>query len=225
MRARYDTVIFDLDGTLLNTLGDLTAAANHALRESGYPERTMEEVQRFVGNGVGMLIRRALPTSADSDEEAFEETLQAFKSYYARHNNDTTAPYPGILEMLERLKQAEVRMAIVSNKNDPNVKALAADYFEPWIGLAVGEREGVRRKPNPDAVFAVMRAWNCDPAATLYVGDSGVDLETARNAGVDCVAVCWGFRSEEELRQAGATMLAHSPAELADGVLNGFSER
>ncbi|MCI5957550.1 MAG: HAD-IA family hydrolase [Clostridiales bacterium] len=225
MRTRYDTVIFDLDGTLLNTLGDLTAAANHALRESGYPERTMEEVRRFVGNGVGMLIRRALPTSADSDEEAFEETLQAFKSYYARHNNDTTAPYPGILEMLERLKQAEVRMAIVSNKNDPNVKALAADYFEPWIGLAVGEREGVRRKPNPDAVFAVMRAWNCDPAATLYVGDSGVDLETARNAGVDCVAVCWGFRSEEELRQAGATMLAHSPAELADGVLNGFSER
>lgn len=225
MRARYDTVIFDLDGTLLNTLGDLTAAANHALRESGYPERTMEEVRRFVGNGVGMLIRRALPTSADSDEEAFEETLQAFKSYYARHNNDTTAPYPGILDMLERLKQAGVRMAIVSNKNDPNVKALAADHFEPWIGLAVGEREGVRRKPNPDAVFAVMRAWNCDPAATLYVGDSGVDLETARNAGVDFVAVCWGFRSEEELRQAGATMLAHSPAELADGVLNGFSGR
>ena len=225
MRARYDTVIFDLDGTLLNTLGDLTAAANHALRESGYPERTAEEVRRFVGNGVGMLIRRALPVSADSDEEAFEETLQAFKSYYARHNNDTTVPYPGILEMLERLSQAGVRMAIVSNKNDPNVKALSAQYFRPWIGLAVGEREGVRRKPSPDAVFAVMRAWNCDPASTLYVGDSDVDLETARNAGVDCAAVCWGFRSEAELRQAGAYVLARTPGELADGVLGGFAGR
>ena len=159
MRKRYETVIYDLDGTLLNTLEDLANAVNHAMRESGYPERTSEEVCRFVGNGVGQLIHRALPASADGDEEAFEETLQAFKSYYARHNNDTTAPYDGIEALLERLNQAGVRQAIVSNKNDPNVKALTQDYFSRWIPLAVGEQEGVRRKPAPDTVLRVMKEW------------------------------------------------------------------
>lgn len=159
MRKRYETVIYDLDGTLLNTLEDLANAVNHAMRESGYPERTLEEVCRFVGNGVGQLIHRALPASADGDEEAFEETLQAFKSYYARHNNDTTAPYDGIEALLERLNQAGVRQAIVSNKNDPNVKALTQDYFSRWIPLAVGEQEGVRRKPAPDTVLRVMKEW------------------------------------------------------------------
>ena len=149
MRARYDTVIFDLDGTLLNTLGDLTAAANHALRESGYPERTAEEVRRFVGNGVGMLIRRALPVSADSDEEAFEETLQAFKSYYARHNNDTTVPYPGILEMLERLSQAGVRMAIVSNKTTPTSRPFRRSISGPGSAWPWGSARACAASPAP----------------------------------------------------------------------------
>lgn len=225
MSKRYETVIFDLDGTLLNTLEDLTNAVNHAMRESGYPERTLEEVRRFVGNGVGKLIQRALPPSADGDAEAYQETLQAFKSYYARHNNDTTAPYEGIEALLERLHAAGVRLAIVSNKNDPNVKALARDYFSRWIGLAVGEQEGVSRKPAPDTVLMVMREWDCDPVTVLYVGDSGVDVETAHNAGVDCAAVCWGFRSEDELRAAGPTALFHSPGQLGDYILGEISEK
>ena len=213
MRKRYETVIYDLDGTLLNTLEDLANAVNHALRESGYPERTLEEVCRFVGNGVGQLIH--------GDEEAFQETLQAFKSYYARHNNDTTAPYEGIEALLDRLYQAGVRQAIVSNKNDPNVKALTRDYFSRWIPLAVGEQEGVRRKPAPDTVLKVMEEWGCKPAEVLYVGDSDVDVETARNAGVDCAAVCWGFRTEAELRAAGAQTIYHSPEALGKALLDG----
>ena len=184
MRKRYETVIYDLDGTLLNTLEDLANAVNHAMRESGYPERTSEEVCRFVGNGVGQLIHRALPASADGDEEAFEETLQAFKSYYARHNNDTTAPYDGIEALLERLNQAGVRQAIVSNKNDPNVKALTQDYFSRWIPLAVGEQEGVRRKPAPDTVLRVMKEWGCKPSEVLYVGDSDVGDRVNFGCGV-----------------------------------------
>ncbi len=225
MRKRYETVIYDLDGTLLNTLEDLANAVNHAMRESGYPERTSEEVCRFVGNGVGQLIHRALPASADGDEEAFEETLQAFKSYYARHNNDTTAPYDGIEALLERLNQAGVRQAIVSNKNDPNVKALTRDYFSRWIPLAVGEQEGVRRKPAPDTVLRVMEEWGCKPSEVLYVGDSDVDVETARNAGVDGAAVCWGFRTEDELRAAGAANLFHTPKQLGDYILGISSEK
>lgn len=221
MEHAYDTVIFDLDGTLLDTLEDLTNAVNHAMRDSGFPEHTLEEIRYFVGDGVGMLIRRALPSEADGDEEAFQEALQAFKRYYAAHNNDCTQPYPGVPEMLDQLKAAGIRLAIVSNKNDPNVQALNAGYFSRWVDLAVGEREGVRRKPYPDVVFRVMDAWSCDPARTLYVGDSDVDLQTAQNAGIDCVAVAWGFRTEEELRRAGADRIARKPRELARLVLGG----
>ena len=219
MRKRYETVIYDLDGTLLNTLEDLANAVNHAMRESGYPERTLEEVCRFVGNGVGQLIHRALPASADGDEEAFEETLQAFKSYYARHNNDTTAPYDGIEALLERLNQAGVRQAIVSNKNDPNVKALTQDYFSRWIPLAVGEQEGVRRKPAPDTVLRVMKEWGCKPSEVLYVGDSDVDVETAHNANLPCCGAVWGFRTREELNAAGAEYLAENSDELYDVIM------
>lgn len=219
MNRRYDAVLFDLDGTLLNTLEDLTGAVNRALRESGYPERTQDEVRSFVGNGVGMLIRRALPTAADGDEEAYQETLQAFKSYYQRHNNDATTPYDGVMEMLDALRGAGVRLAIVSNKNDPNVQALTHDYFGRYISLAVGEREGVRPKPHPDTVLEVMRQWRADPARTLYVGDSGVDIQTARNAGVDCASVTWGFCGEEALKKGAPTILVHTPDALTRFVL------
>lgn len=219
-KYRYDAVIFDLDGTLLDTLEDLTTAVNHALRESSYPERTMDEVRQFVGNGVGLLMRRALPAVADGDEEAYQEALQAFKSYYARHNNNVTAPYEGIVDMLRGLSAAGIKLAVVSNKNDPNVQALTQAYFGPWISAAAGEQEGVRRKPYPDTVQRVMTLFNCPPERALYVGDSDVDVETARNAGVDCAAVLWGFRSEESLRQAGAKVLVRTPAELAALVLN-----
>lgn len=209
---RYDSVIFDLDGTLLDTLDDLAAAVNHALARKGYPTRTVQEVCRFVGNGVEKLVRRAVP--ADTDEAEILDTLSVFKGYYARHNNDATAPYPGISELLVALKAEGVRMAIVSNKNDPNVKALARMYFPDTISLAVGEGNGVRPKPCPDTVLHVMNQWHCDPTRTLYVGDSDVDIQTAQNAGVDCASVCWGFRPEEELRQCGATVLIHTAEEL-----------
>ncbi|MEG0492910.1 MAG: HAD-IA family hydrolase [Clostridia bacterium] len=215
----YQTVIFDLDGTLLNTLEDLTNATNHAMRESNYPEHSADEVRRYVGNGIGQLIHRALPPAADGDEEAFQEVLQAFKHYYALHNNDFTKPYEGCCDMLRTLASAGVKLAIVSNKNDPNVKALSAEYFREWIDVAFGEQEGIRRKPHPDVVLKVMKALGSKPEKTLYVGDSDVDLQTAQNAGVSCAAVCWGFRSEEELRAAGATLLVHSPEELVQVVL------
>lgn len=219
MQKRYDTVIFDLDGTLLDTLDDLAAAVNHALREGGYPERTRDEVRAFVGNGVAMLVKRAVPVWARDDEEAVAETLQAFKSYYAQHNNDATAPYPGIPALLDRLKAEGVTNAIVSNKNDPNVKALADIYFAGQVAHAVGDREGVPRKPHPDSVLHVMALCGADPARTLYVGDSDVDVVTARNAGIDCAAVLWGFRDEACLRGAGAEHVFATAEELGDFVL------
>lgn len=205
MSPRYDTVIFDLDGTLLDTLDDLTAAVNHALRENGCPERTREEVCAFVGNGIGMLVRRAVPAGISQAEE--EAVLQAFKAYYALHNNDATAPYPGVCALLRALRAAGVTPAIVSNKNDPNVKALARTCFAGLIDIAVGEQPGVRRKPHPDSVLRVMELCHASPARTLYVGDSDVDVLTARNAGIDCAAVLWGFRDEACLRAAGAQRL------------------
>ena len=214
---RYDTVIFDLDGTLLDTLQDLAAAVNYALRQQGYPPRTVQEVCRFVGNGVEKLMRRAVP--AGLPEERIMAALAVFKDYYARHNNDATAPYPGVEALLDHLKAHGVRMAIVSNKNDPNVKALARLYFPTTISMAVGEGGGVRAKPCPDTVLHVMNTWGCDPSRVLYVGDSDVDIQTARNAGVDCASVCWGFRPEQELRAAGAALLVHTAQELEAVVL------
>lgn len=214
---RYDTVIFDLDGTLLDTLQDLVAAVNYALHQQGYPPRTVQEVCRFVGNGVEKLMRRAVP--AGLPEERIMAALAVFKDYYALHNNDATAPYPGIEALLDHLKARGVRMAIVSNKNDPNVKALARLYFPTTISMAVGEGGGVRAKPCPDTVLHVMNTWGCDPSRVLYVGDSDVDIQTARNAGVDCASVCWGFRPEQELRAAGATLLVHTAQELEAVVL------
>lgn len=216
---RYSTVIFDLDGTLLDTLEDLTNAVNQALRECGYPEHTMEEVKDYVGNGIGLLIQRALPAECDADPEAYEMTLQAFKSFYALHNNDCTAPYEGILEMLGRLKGRKVHVAVVSNKNDPNVKALCAAHFPDLVELAVGEQQGVRRKPEPDSLLYAMKQFRAKKEKTLYVGDSDVDLQTAKNAGVDCAAVLWGFRSEEHLRRAGAQWLFATPEELGKWIL------
>ena len=214
---RYDTVIFDLDGTLLDTLQDLAAAVNYALHQQGYPPRTVQEVCRFVGNGMEKLMRRAVP--AGLPEERIMAALAVFKEYYALHNNDATAPYPGIEALLDHLKARGVRMAIVSNKNDPNVKALARLYFPTTISMAVGEGGGVRAKPCPDTVLHVMNTWGCDPSRVLYVGDSDVDIQTARNAGVDCASVCWGFRPEQELRAAGATLLVHTAQELEAVVL------
>ncbi len=197
-------ILWDLDGTLLDTLGDLHAAVNYALDQFGYPQRSMEEVRRFVGNGVERLLALAVPESVDH-----EPVLALFRPYYQAHCQDRTGPYPGIPEALEKLA-ARYPMAIVSNKPDAAVKALCAQYF-PGI-YARGESTDCPRKPRPDMVFQAMEAIGVETC--VYVGDSEVDVLTAKNAGVPCLTVLWGFRDRPELENAGAQYFCESPAEL-----------
>lgn len=201
-------VIFDLDGTLLDTLGDLHAAVNHVLRQFGYPERTIEEVCRFVGNGAVRLIHLAVPEGADETP-----VLEAFHRYYAAHCDILTRPYAGIPEALAVLGR-KYPLAVVSNKPNEAVKELAGIYF-PGI-FARGESSDCPRKPAPDMVFKTMEALNV--AQCVYVGDSDVDIQTAKNAGVPCLSVTWGFRGMEELTAAGATHFCHDPADLPDAI-------
>ncbi|MCI9264606.1 MAG: HAD family hydrolase [Oscillospiraceae bacterium] len=211
---RYDTIIFDLDGTLLDTLDDLMDAVNHALAQMGFPARSRGEVQAFVGNGVAKLMERAVPAGTGPTDTA--QALDIFKSYYAEHSKDKTAPYPGIPETLKALRDKGCRLSVVSNKFDAAVKALARDYFPGLMDLAAGENEagGVPKKPDPTMVLQTMAALNASPERTVYVGDSDVDLETAKNAGLSCISVTWGFRDREFLLAHGATVFADFPAEL-----------
>ena len=209
-------ILFDLDGTLLDTLQDLADSVNHVLREFGYPERTVEEIRRFVGNGVSVLIDKAVPAGADP-----EPVLAAFRTYYQAHCRVKTGPYPGILAALEQLKE-QYPIAVVSNKPDAAVKALCADYF-PGV-FALGESPACPRKPAPDMVYGAMAAIGVDHC--VYVGDSEVDVETAKNAGVPCLSVTWGFRDEVEIRRAGGVYFCDDPAKLArsiDAILSGLT--
>jgi len=197
-------ILFDLDGTLLDTLGDLHAAVNHVLAEFGYPQRTIEEVCRFVGNGAARLIRLAVP-----EGENWQPALAAFQTYYAAHCDILTKPYDGILEALTVLKQ-KFPLAVVSNKPDRAVKELAKIYFPALY--ARGESADCPRKPAPDMVFKAMGALGAEHC--VYFGDSDVDILTAKNANVPCISVTWGFRSETELKEAGAEYFCHNPADL-----------
>lgn len=208
-------IIWDLDGTLLDSLQDLADAANYALREHGMAERSLDEVRRFVGNGVGMLIARAVPEGTSTEDTA--RVLQTFKDYYAQHCRDNTRPYDGIAETLRQLRARGVRMAVVSNKLQSAVSALHAEWFAENIEVAVGEREGVPRKPQPDMIWIAMEALGLsrtDTDKVTYVGDSEVDVQTARNAGVCCLSALWGFRSKEILLQAGASSLVAKPEDI-----------
>lgn len=206
------TIIFDLDGTLLNTLGDLRAAANTALRLRGLPPRSMEEIRRFVGNGVRNLMRRCLP--AGSSDEEIDAALADFKRYYADHLCDTTVPYDGIPELLSILRKRGMKVAVLSNKLDSASQELIRRYFRGKVDVVFGEHEGVPRKPDPTSCRMVMEQLGVRPAEVLYVGDSGVDMQTARNAGLTAVGVTWGFRSREELIENGADMLADLPIQI-----------
>lgn len=197
-------ILFDLDGTLLDTLGDLHAATNHVLTQFGYPARTIEEVCRFVGNGAEQLLRLAVPAGVDH-----KPVLAAFQSWYAAHCDVLTAPYPGIPEVLAELGE-EYPLAVVSNKPDRAVKELAKIYFPALY--ARGESTDCPRKPAPDMVFKAMEALGADRC--IYIGDSDVDILTAKNAGVPCISVTWGFRGEEELRAAGGIHFCHTPSDL-----------
>ena len=202
-------VIWDLDGTLLNTLDDLAASVNAALAMNGMPLRSTEEVRAFVGNGIRNLMIRAVP--GGEANPAFDKALEDFTRHYGAHSRDRTRPYDGILEMLDRLSAAGVKHAIVSNKIDFAVKALSRAYFGERMCAAIGDDPSRARKPAPDSVFAAMREMGVTAQETVYVGDSDVDVLTARNAGVPCVAVLWGFRDEACLRAAGAERLARTP--------------
>lgn len=212
--ARYDTIIFDLDGTLLDTLDDLMDAVNHALGRMGYPPRSREEIREFVGNGVTLLIQRAVP--AGTTPEDTEKTLALFKDFYALHMGEKTAVYPGILELLKALRERGYKLAVVSNKFDAAVKTLAEEYFPSLLHTAAGENEaaGVPKKPDPAMVFQVLDSLGATPERAVYVGDSDVDLQTAANAGLPCISVTWGFRDREFLKGHGATVFADTPADI-----------
>lgn len=213
----YQAVIFDLDGTLLNTLEDLKDGVNHALRLSGYPQRSLEEVRRFVGNGIRKLIERAVPEGLEAEKQ--EVVFQEFRSYYTEHCRIKTCLYDGVMELLQSLKEHGIAMAIVSNKNDAAVKELAKYYFADYIEVAIGEREGIRKKPAPDSVFEAMRLLGVEKEQAVYVGDSDVDRATASNAGLDCISVTWGFRDAEMLKELKPEYLVEEPEEIVDIVL------
>ena len=214
MMQQYHTYIFDLDGTLLDTLDDLASAVNYALRSYGMPEHSREDVRRFVGNGVRMLMIRAIPDGERNPQ--FEEVFSTFRQYYLEHSLDRTRPYDGIPEMLARLKQRGCRLAVVSNKFDAATKELCRHFFADTIEVAVGEHEaeGIRKKPAPDTVNEALSQLGVDRLDAVYVGDSDVDLQTARNAGLPCISVLWGFRDKDFLLANGATTFIISPKEL-----------
>ena len=209
----YNTFIFDLDGTLLNTLDDLVASVNYALHTHGMPERTLDEVRSFVGNGVRLLMERAIPEG--SANPRFEETFATFRAYYMEHSLDTTRPYDGIPEMIHALKQRGCRLAVVSNKFYAATQELIRHFF-PEITVAIGEHEaeGIRKKPAPDTVFEALRQLGVGKEKAVYVGDSDVDLQTAHNSGLPCISVLWGFRNRDFLLAHGATTFISRPEEL-----------
>ena len=211
---KYSTYIFDLDGTLLDTLADLAAAVNYALRQHGMPEHTIDDVRRFVGNGVRKLMERAIPDGEKNPD--FEATFATFREYYMHHSLDTTRPYPGIIETLEALKEQGCRLAVVSNKMMAATQELCRHFFAETIEVAIGENEaaGIRKKPAPDTVFEALRQLGEEKDSAVYVGDSDVDLETANNSGLPCISVLWGFRDRDFLIQHGAKTFISAPSEL-----------
>ena len=210
----YKTFIFDLDGTLLDTIGDLAASVNYALRTNGMPEHSTDDVRRFVGNGVRLLMERAVPDGAANP--FFDDAFADFRQHYMVHSLDTTRPYDGIPETLAELKSRGCRLAVVSNKFMSATQELIRHFFPDTIEVAIGEHEaeGIRKKPAPDTVFAALKQLGVGKEDAVYVGDSDVDILTARNSGLPCISVLWGFRDRDFLIQHGAKTLISAPHEL-----------
>lgn len=214
------TIVFDLDGTLMDTLQDLAVSTNYALRQYGFPQHSIDAVRSFVGNGVRVLMERALPGGAANP--MFDEVFRTFKEHYVAHCRDHSGLYPGIAEMLDTLKASGYQLAVVSNKLQAGVTELQQSYFAPWIQVAVGERPEVRRKPAPDMVLQAIRELGADLKETVYIGDSDVDIETARQCGIPCISVLWGFRDRDFLTTCGASYFAETPQDVVRLIQNGL---
>lgn len=211
---RYQTYIFDLDGTLLDTLTDLTASVNAALRKYGMPEHSLDDIRNYVGNGVRLLMERAVPNGAQNPQ--FDAAFAAFREHYMQHSFDTTRPYDGIPETLASLRALGCHIAVVSNKMMAATQDLCRHFFPESVEVAIGEHEveGIRKKPAPDTVFAALRKLGVGIEGAVYVGDSDVDIQTAHNAGLPCISVLWGFRDRNFLIQHGAETFVFTPNEL-----------
>ena len=214
---KYKAVLFDMDGTVLDTLGDLAAAVNHTLREFSMPERSIAEVAAALSNGAAYLIAHTVP--AWTPKELTDKVLAAYAPYYDAHCDILTGPYDGIVPLMEKLRDRGVKLAVISNKQDTAVKPLAEKYFPGLLEIAVGESAEVRRKPNPDAVLAALRHIGVEREDAIYVGDTEVDLQTARNAGMECASVDWGFRTREQLVEIGAEHIFDTVQELEEYLL------
>ncbi|MBO6016906.1 MAG: HAD-IA family hydrolase [Oscillospiraceae bacterium] len=209
---RYKAVLFDMDGTVLDTVDDLADSVNASLRQYSLPEVSRAHVVQTLGNGAAYLIRRSLPEGCS--EELYEQVLAFYKPWYKAHCRIKTKPYPGILPLMEALRSGGIRQAIISNKPDPAVQELAEVFFPGLLDVVVGESPEIRRKPSPDMFFAAVSRMGLEVSDCVYIGDTEVDIETARTAGMDCISVTWGFRPEEQLIAAGAAELVHTPSEL-----------
>jgi len=209
---KYRIAIFDMDGTILDTLQDLADSMNYCLKKYGMPERTVDEIKGFVGNGIRRLVEQAVPDG--TDEAAMDKIYATYIEYYKDHCAVKTRPYDGIREVLKKLKDKGILTAVVSNKADHAVKKLCEEYFDGLFDYSAGDREGIRRKPYPDSVISVMEYFKATPNEVVYIGDSEVDYQTALNAGVDVIMVSWGFRDKDYLRSIGAERIIREPEEI-----------
>lgn len=215
---RYDTVIFDLDGTLLNTLDDLSDSVNHCLEQFGFPKITLSQTRQYVGNGIRKLMARAVPNGEDNLQ--FEAVFSMFREYYPEHSQIKTKPYDGIPQLLDNLKLSGVKLAVVSNKNHEAVCRLCKSYFGDTFSVTVGKQAGVKRKPAPDSVLQALSALGSEKSKAVYIGDSEVDVATAKAAEMDLIAVSWGFRDRETLLHAGAKVIVDKPEHILDCIHN-----
>ena len=209
---KYDVILYDMDGTVLDTLGDLCDSMNHALELFSFPPVSVQQTARYLGNGAKRYTVLSCPEG--TDEETIEKVLAVYRPWYGEHCRIKTAPYEGIVELMKKLRAMGIKQAVVSNKPDSAVKSLADEFFPGLLELAIGESSEVRRKPAPDSVLAAAKKMNIPLEKCVYIGDSEVDIATAKNAGMDCIAVTWGFRSREQLIAAGAEVMVNSADEL-----------
>ncbi len=209
---RYKAVIFDMDGTILNTLDDIVGSVNYSLREAGYPERTRKDIRKYLGKGVRELIANSLPQNTAESE--IEKVIGIYAPYYKEHCNDATKPYDGIKGVISEIRKAGLKTAVISNKADNLVQELAVQHFAGLFDVVAGWRDDVRRKPYPDMVYEVLEKLSVDKKDVVFVGDSEIDAQTAANAGLNCISVPWGFRDLDELKESDTVKIAHDMQEL-----------